>query len=253
MSVLSSDTHKTGGDYVQWMKDLEARYRQVSGLKDRSRYVIFYCPVRPAPLLVLGINPGGHPDDFYPDGVRQRSDPTKCGAASASYFEHGEHSMLDCDWPANTTVEPLSTLLGTREAIRDKVVKTNLAFRRSPNTKMFKTIHGMTLTRAYREAQPFIREIVELVQPRLVVLEGSILKDFKKMMEIVDGKQADRPVKTLHRGWQRIDLYRAEHVTIPGVGGTVLVVQLAHPSYHGAKYGTEGIGNRIQKLFDGPL
>ena len=248
---------KTSGDYVTWMKNLEAQYRQASGLKDRSRYVIFYSPVRPAPILVLGINPGGHPDDFYPDGVRYRNDPTKCGAASASYFENDEHSMLDCDWPANKTVEPLTTLLGTREAIRTKVVKTNLAFRRSPDTNSytFKTIHDMTLTRAEMEAQPFIREIVELVQPKLVLLESSnraLLEKFKTRMEISGGKPADRPVP-IPNGRQQTDLYRAEHVTIPGVGGTVLIVQLAHPSRHGDKYGKAGIGNRIQKLLGASL
>lgn len=242
---------KTSRDQVSWMINLEARYRQASGLKDRSRYVIFYGPVRPAPILVLGINPGGHPDDFYPDGVRQRSDSTKRGAASSSYFEHNEHSMLDCDWPANKTVELLSVILGTHEAIRAKVVKTNLAFRRSSNTGSFKTIHGMTLTQAYKEAQPFVHEIVDLVKPKLVLLEGSILEDFKRRMGSTGGKQTDTPIKTAHRG-KEIHLYRAEHVPIQGVG-TVLVVQLAHPSYHGAKYGKEGIGNRIQKLLGAPL
>ena len=44
---------------VAFMKDLEHRYQEVSGLQDRSAYKIFYGPVRPAPVMVLGINPGG--------------------------------------------------------------------------------------------------------------------------------------------------------------------------------------------------
>jgi hypothetical protein len=40
-----------------WMRDLEARYRQASGLRDRLYYTVFYSQVRPAPLLILGWKP----------------------------------------------------------------------------------------------------------------------------------------------------------------------------------------------------
>ena len=46
-------------DHIQFMRDLEERYKRASGLRDRSQYKIFYSPVRPADILVLGINPGG--------------------------------------------------------------------------------------------------------------------------------------------------------------------------------------------------
>ena len=234
-------------EYVEWMKNLEARYRRQSGLKDRSQYAIFYCPVRPAPILVLGINPGGDPNDVLADGVRLRSNPSRRGAASAGYYENNEHSMLDCDWPENEIVDLLAAILGNREAIREKVVKTNLAFRRSPGTDSFKRIHGMTLNRGYQEAEQYIREIVEIAQPRLVLLEGSILRYFKRTANISDGVPAGDVIKTMHRGRQ-IDLYRAERVAIPSVSGRVVLVQLAHPTYHGSKYVREGVADRIKRL-----
>ena len=236
-------------DYVKRMKSWESRFRSLSGLKDRSRYAMFYCPVRPAPILVLGINPGGDPNDVLSDGVRLRSDLSRRGAASARYYENNEHSMLDCDWPENSIVDLLAEILGDREAIRDRVVKTNLAFRRSPGVDSFKMFHGMTLNRAYREAEPFVREIVEIVEPKLVLLEGSILKYFKRAVSAVNGASADLPIKTMHRG-REIDLYRPERLAIPGVPEPVLVVQLAHPSYHGSKYLEEGIGRRIKDLLE---
>ena len=219
-------------DYVGIMKSLEIRYRKLSGLKNRSRYAIFYCPVRPAPILVLGINPGGSPDNVHSDGVRLRNDSTKQGAASAGYYENNEHSMLDCDWPENVIVDLLSEVLGNREAVRNQVVKTNLTFRRSPGTDSFKSIHGMTLSRAYEEAAPFIREILNIVQPKLVLLEGSILKYFKRTAQATGGVPIGAPIKTMHRG-REIDLYREEYISIPGTSGRLAVVQLAHPSYHG--------------------
>ena len=236
-------------DYVNKMRGWESRYRRLSGLKNRSRYAMFYCPVRPAPFLVLGINPGGDPNDVLADGVRLRSDPSGRGAASARYYENNEHSMLDCDWPENAIVCLLAEILGDRKAIRERVVKTNLAFRRSPGTDCFKTFHGMTLNRAYREAAPFIREIVEVVKPKLVLLEGNILKDFKRAVGISGGTPAGDAIRTMHRGCE-IDLYRPELVSISSVPDPVHVVQLAHPSYHGSKYRREGIGRRIKKLLE---
>lgn len=54
------------------MKDIEHRYQEVSGLQDRSACKIFYGPVRPAPVMVLGINPGGDPAEVVADSLHRR-------------------------------------------------------------------------------------------------------------------------------------------------------------------------------------
>jgi len=60
-------------------------YRQLSGLSDPLLYKIFYSRIDPAPLLVLGINPGGAPD--HPEAIISASD---------GYFENREHDYVDC-------------------------------------------------------------------------------------------------------------------------------------------------------------
>lgn len=237
-------------DHVEWMEDLESRYRKASGLKNRAQFKIFYSPVRAAKVLVLGINPGGDPRDIYPDGMRLRNDPAGRGAASAGYYENNEHDVLDCDWTENVIRDLLTEILHDNvAAIREDVVKTNLSFRRSPNTDSFKDFNnGMTLKQAYKEAAPFIREILGVVCPRLVLLEGSILDDFTRVAGASGGRLADKTIKTLHRGTET-DLYRAEYLEIPNIG-EVLVVKLAHPSYHGAKYAEQGIGRKIRSLLN---
>ena len=61
----------TNSNHVEFMRDLELRYKKISGLTDRSQYKIFYGPVRQAQILVLGINPGGDPANTEPDGLTQ--------------------------------------------------------------------------------------------------------------------------------------------------------------------------------------
>src|SRR5450631_172673 len=114
-----------------FMRDLEARFMQASGFADRSAYKIFYCQVRQAPILTLGINPGGSPANTNPDGRKHRDGIV--AAASASFFERDEHDIIDCEWRENTGLRRVLTPLvgGELSRIRSEVVKTNLAFHRS--------------------------------------------------------------------------------------------------------------------------
>jgi len=137
------------------MRALETRYQAASGLSDRRDYKIYYSPVRPADILTLGDNPGGNPNDIKP-GAPETS-------ASEGYFEHNEHDLLDCSWPENNVLKLLVPLLGSsREQVHQAVVKTNLAFRRSPTKKSL----AFGIDRAMDEAVPFLEEIISVVQPK---------------------------------------------------------------------------------------
>jgi len=241
--------------YVTRMKEIERRYCALATLSGRSYYTVFYSPVRPADILVLGCNPGGDPTTVHWDGVNRLKGMTSPAAASLSYFENDEHNMLDCDYPENNTTAIVLNLVGGDEAeFRRNVVKTNLAFRRSPGLDNVPKYHnGMTLTQAYAEARPFIKEIFDLVQPELVILEGSIFDHFMKAARLPDRKNnsnpIDGPIKTQHRG-RSTDLYRLHRVNAPH-NSSMLVAQLAHPTYHGKKYVDEGLDNRILRFWRG--
>src|ERR1700688_3921658 len=154
------------------MQDLESRYRSASGLVDRSQYKIFYGPLHRAEILVLGINPGGEPSDMLPDGVHHK-DGVGIGAASASYYENGENDLLDCSWRENNVLKLLIPLVGgDRESVRAQVIKANMAFRRSSKVTKIDIKH------AKAEAVPFLREIIEVATPKLVLLTGVKIEDF---------------------------------------------------------------------------
>src|SRR5688572_23048686 len=92
-------------DTVAFMRDVEERYKAASGLSTRADYKIFYGLVRPAPILVLGINPGGSPANTESDGARQKTG--EVAAASRSFYDDDECDLLDCNWPENIGLKKL--------------------------------------------------------------------------------------------------------------------------------------------------
>jgi hypothetical protein len=225
-------------DYEKFMRVLEGRYRAATGLSDRSQYKIFYGPVRQAEILLLGINPGGDPASLMPDGVRHKVG-TKIGAASASYYENNESDLLDCSWPENTgllkLLEPL--LDGNREAIRTQVVKTNMAFRRSPKV-------GSSIDQYKTEAAPFLLEIISAVHPSLVLLTGVKLEDFSQQFTT----RCDPIGDTMRHDRIRQIVFRAARVGLRPDGGAALAVQLAHAARFSWTYEKYGVVDRIRSL-----
>ena len=152
------------GAQVAFMKDLEHRYQEVSGLRDRSAYKIFYGPVRPAPVMVLGINPGGDPADVVADSLNRRNGLDS--AASIGFYEHEECDLLDCNWPENRGLMKLLVPLfnGDQAMIRAGIVKTNIAFRRS------KKKTGIDFENASKLAEAAVSEGASLDQFRTLLL-----------------------------------------------------------------------------------
>jgi hypothetical protein len=226
-------------DDVEFMRDLEARYRAATGLADRSQYRIFYGPVRPAEMLVLGINPGGDPADVMPDGVGSRVGG-RPHAATAGFHENDESDVLDCDWPENRGLLKLLLPLvdGVRDELRSRMVKTNVAFRRSSKA------HHIDIPAAKAEAAPFLAEIIGRVQPRLVLLAGVKLEDFTGRfcgtVQTLGEAIRDPGVKQT--------VFRAARVELRATGSEALVVQVAHASQFGWTYVKYEVADKIKAL-----
>lgn len=238
MGVLSPSTDLATVDF---MRDLEGRYRGFTGLSDRSLDRSFYGPVRRADWLVLGINPGGDPADVMPDGVGSRSGG-KPHAASAGFHESDESDVLDCDWPENVGLLKLLVPLagGDRETIRSSVVKTNVAFRRSPK------VAKIDLAAAKQEAAPFLAEIIDRVQPRLMLLAGVPLEDitrrFCSRSVSVGDMVRDPGVKQV--------VWRAARVEFRRTNEAALAVQVAHASQFSWTYARYDVVGRVRALLE---
>ena len=221
-----------------FMRALEQRFRAASGLPDRARYKIFYGQIRPAPILTLGINPGGAPSNTNPDG-RTHKDGV-IAAASASYFENDEHDILDCEWRENSGLRTVLTPLvgGVLSDIRHKVVKTNMAFHRSARKKDIEIDHAMDQT------APFLAEIIKVVDPRLVLLTGVPLSQFTgrfaSSVKQQGALERDPGVKQV--------VFAACSAQLRPTGKAALVVQLAHASQFGWTYERYQVADRIRAI-----
>lgn len=146
----------------EWMKNLDLQFQDVSGLRERRFYKIFYSQIHSFPLLVLGYNPGGKTDG---------SDL----CASESYFENWEHDIVKYRNDSRYRMALpmcmlLSKCLGTR-SVDDlrQVPVSNVIFRRSPNMSALK----MTPKIAALESNPFVENIINEVNPRIILLISS--------------------------------------------------------------------------------
>ena len=222
---------------VSFMHDLESRYRQKSGLADRSQYKIFYGLVRPAPILALGINPGGDPANMLPDGVRHLDGP-QVGAASSGFYENNECDLLDCSWRENNVLNLLLPLVsGSRDRIRNEVVKTNMAFRRSKHAPKTKVGQWMN------EAAPFLAEIIKFVRPRLILLTGVKLEDFNARYAV----NCEIQDRTLREDSINQTVFAAERVNLKS-GYRSVAVQVAHASQFSWTYDKYNVPRHIQEL-----
>ena len=226
--------------HVTFMRSLEEDYRATAGLSERATYKIFYGLVRPAPILTLGINPGGSPTETSPDGTLNM-DGGKA-SASSSYFENDENDILDCEWKENTGLRKLLYPMVENDPIlfRAEIVKSNLAFRRSAKKK------DLDMDAAIDEAAPYVARILERVSPKLIVLTGVSLDKFVSRHAVSEHPLApierDPGVKQVVFAASRVKLRRPERAAT--------VVQVAHASQFSWTYDKYNVAERALGLIE---
>lgn len=224
--------------FTPFMRDLEARFRRATNLPDRAYFKIFYGQVRPAPILTLGINPGGVPLNTNADGRTHKDGVV--AAASASFFENDEHDILDCQWRENPGLRTVLTPLvgGSPQMIRKGVVKSNMAFHRSAKKK------DIDINAAMDQTAPFLAELIGVVRPSKVLLTGVSLKDFNDRYAsestIIAPPERDLRIKQI--------IFAACRSRLRETGDDVLVVQLAHASQFGWTYARYQVAERIAQI-----
>lgn len=219
---------------IEQMKSWEQRFQAATGFADRSFYKIFYGLIRPAPILLLGINPGGSPDTVSVDGTLNLKNNSPA-AASASYYENGESDLLDCSWPENQIlklVRPIASEMGI--SLRNQVVKTNVAFHRSSTAPRKTILAQMEL------ARPILSELVELVSPKLIILSGDYVHEFvnhhcRASKELATLEKETSVGQTAIWPWE---------ITLNGKTEKTLLVQVASASQFSWIYGRHDVARR---------
>ena len=223
---------------VDFMRTLEEEYRQVSGLENRSKYKIFYGQVFPAPVLTLGLNPGGTPEGTSQDGTRQKDGSP--ASSSGSYFEQMENDVLDCNWKENSGLRKLLLPLVGQDynRVRSEIVKTNVAFRRSG------AVSDIDLTVAAKEAVPFLEKIMARVSPRLIVLTGPNIDQFL-MLYAQDSRPLTETIKA--PGINHV-VFAAAAARLRCLEHESILVQVAHASQFSWTYERYSISTKMAGL-----
>lgn len=219
---------------IDLMSRLDAEFRATSGLTDRRFYKIFYSAVAPAPLLVLGFNPGGEVDGTDLN-------------ASSSFYENWEHDYVDFRHHgkqyslAGPAYDLLVQVLQTpsEDAIR-RVPATNVIFRRSRHASAL----NLTARAAARESSPVLAQILRAVDPAAILLLGSTA--FRAFVgEHCDSGSlvvnAEPPEVLGANGHHDACLFRSARAHVAALGRDVPLLMVGHPS----KYAYQGLWREV--------
>lgn len=206
-------------DPILFAQDLDRRFRKASGLSDRRDYSIFYSRLQPARVLVIGIKPGG-----ARDGTHQ--------LASQGFYEDWAHEYVDMNYRIAAVMRSaLMQALGATSADELRgLPKTNTFFQRAVGIDEFT---GSEMRRNVDMCAPFLSEILALVQPEVLILEGSAAREnlvrhhCRDVQEVVDER-----IVGLRRGAINT-FFRKELAYMPALGRTVTLLTLGHPSHFG--------------------
>lgn len=204
---------------IEFMEDLDRRFRVASGLEDRRYYSIFYSRVQPSRVMVIGIKPGGRTD-----GSHQ--------LASQTFYEDWSHEYVDMNYRIAAVMRPaLMQALGAKsEDDLRSVPKTNTFFQRAVGTDDFTSAE---LAKNAAMCAPFLAELIAYVQPQAIILEGAGARD--NLVRHQCSAVEEFPHETvfgMRRGTES-RFFRRERATLHPVGHTVELLTLGHPSHFG--------------------
>ena len=204
---------------IEFMKELDKRFRAASGLNDRRDYSIFYSRIHPSPAMVIGIKPGGRRDGSHL-------------LASQSFYEDWSHEYVDMNYRIASVMRPtLMRALGTTDADDLRAVpKTNCFFHRAVGTDDLTAAQ----VRDYAElCAPFLASMLTVVNPKAVVLEGNAARDLfvRHQCDHVSGVDGSK-ILGMRRGSMNT-FFRAEKAILHSTGEEVQLLTLGHPSQFG--------------------
>lgn len=213
---------------VDRMERLETEFRVGSGLTDRRFYKIFYLAIAPAPLLVIGFNPGGETDGTDLN-------------ASESFYENWEHDYVDfrgygkaytlAGHAYGTLTEALQT--SSEDDIR-RIPATNVIFRRSRSSSDL----GLPDRVAVRESAPVLAEILRAVDPVAILVFGPKAFDAFVGGHCVRGSRvvnAEPPQLFTGNGTSDACMFRSASAHVTALGRDVPLLMVGHPSKYASR------------------
>ena len=206
---------------LEFMKALDAEFRERSGLQERDFDSIFYSRIPPSPLMILGINPGGNPATW------------SMPADADEFCSDWQHHDVDERYPIQAVMQPLlQRVLGIDNAILRRIPKTNMVFRRSQGVGKFQEQQGgMSMEQALKETAPVLEKIIHRVSPRMIIFEGlDALASFNRMFGVGPLPASLVEPVTTPNGPNRARIYAVHELACSILPHPVQACALAHPS-----------------------
>jgi hypothetical protein len=210
---------RTEDAIIDRMKDIDARFRAASGLRDRRDYSIFYSRLRPSRVMVIGINPGGSRDGTH-------------HVASPTFYENDEHEYVDQNYRIAAVMRPaLMHALGTtRPDDLRGVPKTNCVFDRSVGTDAFT---GTELRARAALCAPFLAEMIVAVGPDVLIMEGAGARDLFVRHHCRNVREdVFERITGLRRGATNT-FFKRETALLDALEREATILTLGHPSQFG--------------------
>src|SRR5713226_10424021 len=108
---------------LAWKQSVYDRFRSLLPADTQSDafFKIFYSDIRPAPIAIVGLNPGGDP--LRPPHF-----------AASRFYENNEHDYVDCSYRIAGRMRDFLLRSGIAPALDDirAIPKLNVIFHRSP-------------------------------------------------------------------------------------------------------------------------
>lgn len=215
---------------VDRMVRLDTEFRAASGLTDRRFYKIFYSAIAPAPLLVIGFNPGGETDGTDLN-------------ASESFYENWEHDYVDFRSYGNAyklAGRAYDTLAEVLQTSSDDVIRripaTNVIFRRSRRSSDL----NLTTRAAAHESGPVLAEILRAVDPVAILLIGSTAFDSFVVEHCARGSlvvNAEPPELFKPNGASNACMFRSARAHVAALGRDTPLLMVGHLSKYYARHG----------------
>lgn len=184
---------------------------------------VFYGPItNPSDVLILGFQPGGKKSSFPPD-------QEKFEAGDFSLPE--EHEYIATDWPI--AIE-MRNLFEDNQSLLERCVKTNIIFFRAPDIDRWERLSKQRRESMKGFSFAKIEEIVEKINPSVIVAEG--IRTWDELTGVLDFNSKD----CLHRGRERL--------VCTSDGDEPKVVGIMHPS--GARISNEDKNRIRSQLLD---
>ena len=220
---------------VSDMTKIEDDFKIDSGLNSRELFKIYYSRIYKSPLLILGFNPGGMVGPEYK-------------RASDGYYENGAHDYLQFEndpgykiaGPMMQILRPLAQKLAIDVAT---IPKTNLIFRRSSGQETL----NLGVREAIQESMAGLLRIIDIVEPRVIILEGKTTGDlFKKFYCNSDVKQVGEEIKEPN-GTNFATVYKHENTTLIHNQREAHIFSIGHPSRFGQRKSWDKIVQELLK------